>query len=50
MSEENVKFVLDGYARFNAGEREAELWFFTPDAECRPRGSRLRNPSGDRRR
>ncbi len=33
MSEENVKFVLDGYARFNAGERKAELWFFTPDAE-----------------
>jgi len=33
MSEENVKFVLDGYERFNAGERKAELWFFTPDAE-----------------
>jgi ketosteroid isomerase-like protein len=33
MSKANVKFVLDGYARFNAGEREAELWFFTPDAE-----------------
>ena len=33
MSAENVKFVLDGYARFNAGEREAGLWFFTPDAE-----------------
>jgi len=33
MSEQDVKFVLDGYARFNAGERKAELWFFTPDAE-----------------
>jgi ketosteroid isomerase-like protein len=33
MSEENVKFALDGYARFNAGEKEAGLWFFTPDAE-----------------
>ena len=28
-----MKFVLDGYARFNAGARAAELWFFTPDAE-----------------
>jgi ketosteroid isomerase-like protein len=33
MTEENVKFVLDGYARFNAGERVADLWFFTEDAE-----------------
>ncbi|HEY6637324.1 MAG TPA: nuclear transport factor 2 family protein [Solirubrobacterales bacterium] len=34
MSEEgNVKFVLDGYARFNAGEKVPELWFFTPDTE-----------------
>src|SRR5262245_5124639 len=33
MSEENVRFVLDGYARFNAGERVPELWFFTQDAE-----------------
>ena len=33
MPEENVKFALDGYARFNAGEKVAELWFFTPDAE-----------------
>ena len=31
--EQNVKFVLDGYARFNAGERVPELWFFTEDAE-----------------
>src|SRR5436190_1822767 len=31
--DENVKFVLDGYARFNAGERVPGLWFFTPDAE-----------------
>jgi len=30
---QNVRFVLDGYARFNAGERVPELWFFTPDAE-----------------
>jgi uncharacterized protein len=33
MSQEKLKFVLDGYARFNAGEKEAGLWFFTPDAE-----------------
>jgi ketosteroid isomerase-like protein len=33
MSEENIKFVRDGYARFNAGERTAELWFWHPDAE-----------------
>ena len=31
--QQNVKFVVDGYARFNAGERVPELWFFTPDAE-----------------
>jgi ketosteroid isomerase-like protein len=31
--EENVKFVVDGYARFNAGERVPGLWFFSPDAE-----------------
>ena len=35
MSEENVRFVLDGYASFNAGDKEADLWFFTPDAEYR---------------
>jgi uncharacterized protein len=33
MSQKNVEFVLDGYARFNAGERTAELWFWHPDAE-----------------
>ena len=33
MSQENVEFVRDGYARFNAGERTAELWFWHPDAE-----------------
>jgi ketosteroid isomerase-like protein len=33
MSEENVKFVLDGYARFNGGDRVPETWFFTRDAE-----------------
>jgi ketosteroid isomerase-like protein len=31
--ESNVRFVLDGYARFNAGERRPEPWFFTEDAE-----------------
>ena len=30
---QNVRFVLDGYTRFNAGERVPQLWFFTPDAE-----------------
>jgi ketosteroid isomerase-like protein len=35
LGEQNVKFVLDGYARFNAGERVPELWFFTPDAKYR---------------
>ena len=35
MSQENVEFVLDAYARFNAGERTAELWFWHPDAEYR---------------
>jgi ketosteroid isomerase-like protein len=33
MSQENVEFVLDGYARFNAGDRIAGLWFYSPDAE-----------------
>ena len=33
MSEENIDFLRDGYARFNAGERTAELWFWHPDAE-----------------
>ena len=33
MADENVKFVVDGYSRFNAGEREAGLWFWHPDAE-----------------
>jgi ketosteroid isomerase-like protein len=33
MSQENVQFVRDGYARFNAGEQTAELWFWHPDAE-----------------
>jgi ketosteroid isomerase-like protein len=33
MSRENLEFVLDGYARFNAGERSAELWFYHEDAE-----------------
>ena len=33
MSQENVDFVREGYARFNAGERTAELWFWHPDGE-----------------
>ena len=33
MSQENLDFVLEGYARFNAGERRPELWFWHPDAE-----------------
>lgn len=30
---ENVQVVLDGYARFNAGETRPELWFWHEDAE-----------------
>ena len=33
MSQENVEFVLDGYARFNGGERRPELWYWHADAE-----------------
>ena len=33
MSQDNVEFLRDGYARFNAGEKTAELWFWLPDAE-----------------
>ena len=33
MSQENVEFVLDSYARYNAGERRPELWFWHADAE-----------------
>jgi ketosteroid isomerase-like protein len=33
MSQENMDFVLDAYARFNAGERTPELWYWHPDAE-----------------
>jgi len=33
MSQETVEIVLDAYARFNAGERTPELWFWHPDAE-----------------
>ena len=33
MPGENLKFVLDGYARFNAGEKRPELWFYHEDAE-----------------
>jgi ketosteroid isomerase-like protein len=33
VSRENVDLVVDGYARFNAGERRPELWFWHEDAE-----------------
>jgi uncharacterized protein len=33
MSQENLDFVVGGYARHNAGERRPELWFWHPDAE-----------------
>ena len=33
MASDNVQIVRDGYARFNAGEREAGAWFFHEDAE-----------------
>jgi ketosteroid isomerase-like protein len=33
MPQENVEIVLDAYARYNAGERVPELWFWHSDAE-----------------
>ena len=33
MSQENIEFVLDAYARFNAGERAAGLWYWHADGE-----------------
>ncbi|HSD23164.1 MAG TPA: nuclear transport factor 2 family protein [Solirubrobacterales bacterium] len=33
MSSTNVELVLEGYARFNAGESRPELWFWHEDAE-----------------
>ena len=33
MSQENLEFVLDAYARYNAGERRPELWYWHEDAE-----------------
>jgi ketosteroid isomerase-like protein len=33
VQKQNVSFVLDGYARFNAGERVPELWFWHSGAE-----------------
>jgi ketosteroid isomerase-like protein len=33
MPRDNVQFVLDSYARFNAGEKEPGLWFWSEDAE-----------------
>jgi ketosteroid isomerase-like protein len=35
MSQANLDFVLGAYARFNAGERTPELWFWHSDAEYR---------------
>jgi ketosteroid isomerase-like protein len=33
VSEKNIEIVLDAYARFNAGEKVPELWFWHEDAE-----------------
>ena len=33
MSDADLDFVLDGYRRFNQGERVPELWFWHADAE-----------------
>ena len=33
MSQENAEIVVGAYARYNAGERVPELWFWHPDAE-----------------
>lgn len=33
MASENVEFVLDAYARYNAGERVPEPWYWHEDAE-----------------
>jgi ketosteroid isomerase-like protein len=33
VSQRDLDFVLDGYARYNAGERMPKLWFFHEDAE-----------------
>ena len=33
MEQDNLEFVLDAYARFNAGERTPELWYWHADAE-----------------
>ena len=33
MSQENLEFVLDAYARYNAGEREPASWFWHADGE-----------------
>jgi ketosteroid isomerase-like protein len=33
MSQQDLEFVLDGYARFNAGEKRPELWFWHEDAQ-----------------
>jgi ketosteroid isomerase-like protein len=33
VSQENVEIVRDAYARYNAGERTPELWFWHSDAE-----------------
>lgn len=33
VSQQDLEFVLDGYARYNAGERTPEPWYFHDDAE-----------------
>ena len=33
MSQEDLEFVLDAYARYNADERRPELWYWHADAE-----------------
>jgi ketosteroid isomerase-like protein len=33
MSQENIEILRDAYARYNAGERTPEFWFWHPDAE-----------------
>jgi ketosteroid isomerase-like protein len=33
MSQQDLELVLDAYARFNAGEKRPDLWFWHEDAE-----------------
>jgi ketosteroid isomerase-like protein len=39
VSQEHIDFVLGAYARYNAGERSPELWYFHEDAEYRTSSS-----------